>query len=227
MVALFVAFMFVSLVLTDLSVEKWKAWQAARAIRPAESTAAFGLEALWQVPDGVHLSTAHTWFRPDPAGGLELGADSLIAHAIGAVRQIVLPRPGDHVITGQPLFRLVRDGRSITVPSTLTGKVSAVNSLLSDEPGRLNSDPYGSGWVCRITPTSVGAVEPSTRFGEKAMMWLESEFTRLREFLSAQVNPELALGMTSQDGGVPASGCLAELDNSAWNAFESEFLKWN
>jgi glycine cleavage system H protein len=225
MVALFVAFMFVSLVLTDLGVEKWKVWQAARATRPTDRAVAFGLGALWQVPEGVHLSTAHTWLRPDPAGGLELGADSFIAHAIGAVRQIVLPRPGDQVIAGQPLFRLVRDGRSITLPSTLTGKVAAVNSQLSDQPDRLISDPYRSGWVCRITPTSVGAVVPSTRFGENAIMWLESEFSRLREFLSAQVNPELALGLTSQDGGVPASGCLAELDKSAWKAFESEFLK--
>lgn len=222
MVALFVAFMFVSLVLTDLGVEKWKAWHAARATRPAENT---GLETLWQVPEGVHLSAAHTWFRPDPAGGLELGADSFIAHAIGAVRQIVLPKPGDQVIAGQPLFRLIRDGRSITVPSTLTGKVSAVNSELSDQPDRLISDPYRSGWVCRITPTSVGAVVPTTRFGEKAIMFLEDEFARLREFLSTQVNPELALGVTSQDGGVPASGCLAELDKPAWSAFESEFLK--
>jgi hypothetical protein len=103
--------------------------------------------------------------------------------------------------------------------------VSAVNSQLSDEPDRLISDPYRTGWVCRITPTSVGAVVPSTRFGENAIMWLEDEVARLREFLSAQVNPELNLGVTSQDGGIPASGCLAELDKAAWSAFESEFLK--
>src|SRR5580700_11967863 len=97
MVAIFVAFMFVSLVLTDLGVEKWKAWQAARDLQLAASGAALGSAALWQVPEGVHLSESHTWFRSDPAGGLEIGADPLITHAIGAVRRIVLPQSGDQV----------------------------------------------------------------------------------------------------------------------------------
>lgn len=225
MVAIFVAFMFVSLVLTDLGVEKWRAWQAARVARPAEGSGARSFDTLWQVPEGVHVSSAHTWFRPNPAGGLEVGADSLIAYAVGALKGIALPKPGGCVAAGQPLFRLERDGGSLTVPSTFTATVAAVNTRLAEEPGLLNSDPYGSGWICRITPTSVGAATPSVRFGEKAVMWLESEFSRLREFLSAQVPSELALGTTSQDGGVPATGCLAELNQEAWKAFEAEFLK--
>ncbi|MDR3674716.1 MAG: glycine cleavage system protein H [Acidobacteriota bacterium] len=226
MVAILVAFMFIGLVLTDAGVEKLKVWRAARATRPIANTLAFGPEMLWQIPEGVHLSDAHTWFRPDPAGGLEIGADSLIAHAIGAVLRIVLPQLGEEVSAGQPLFRLEKDGRSITLPCTITGKVMAVNGLLQKQPGLLNSDPYGVGWICRITPTSIAPEMPTMRFGEKAMMWLESEFTRLREFLSTQISAEFALGATSQDGGFPSSGCLGELDKAAWSAFEAEFLKW-
>jgi hypothetical protein len=188
MVAILVAFMFVSLVLTDLAVVKWKAWRAAGTARARElqsSVAAIAPETLWQVPEGVHLSGAHTWFRPDPAGG-----------------------------------------RSITVPCTITGKVMAVNSRLQDQPGLLNSDPYGSGWICHVIPTAIGSVAPKVRFGEKAILWLQSEFARLGEFLSAQIPTEMPLGATSQDGGLPSSGCLEELDKAAWNAFETEFLKW-
>jgi glycine cleavage system H protein len=225
MVAIFVAFMFVSLVLTDLGVQKWNAWQAARSTERTTSDAAISSEVLWQVPEGVHLSDVHTWFRPDPTGGLEVGADPLITHAIGAVRRVVMPNPGDQVAAGQPLFRLEQDDRSITVPATITGKVMAVNGRLQNQPALLNSDPYGTGWICRITPTTIGSVTPSVRFGEKAIMWLESEFARLREFVSLQITPEFALGATSQDGGLPTSGCLGELDKAAWSAFETEFLK--
>jgi glycine cleavage system H protein len=226
MVAIFVALMFVGLVLTDLGVAKWRAWRAAQAGELATNAEAFRLEALWQVPEGVHLSSAHTWFRPDPAGGLQIGVDPLIPHAFGAVGRIVLPNPGDQVTTGQPLFRLEQDGRSITVPCTITGNVMAVNSHLQDQPGLLNSDPYGSGWICHVTPTSIGAMAPKVQFGEKAILWLESEFTRLGEFLSAQMPAEMPLGATSQDGGLPISGCLGALDHAAWGRFESEFLKW-
>lgn len=222
MVAIIVAFMFVSFILTDFGVQKYRAWQAVRATRPAPAAVAAGLPMWWQLPEGVKLSSAHNWFRSDSAGGMEVGADAFLTHAVGEVRQVVLPRPGDQVTAGQPLFRLVRNGRSLTVPSALTGTVTAANSRLRDDPSLLSSDPYGGGWICRIIQI---AAPSDVRFGAQARQWLDSEFSRLREFLSAQVSPEFALGMTSQDGGIPTAGCLAELDKAAWSDFEAEFLK--
>jgi glycine cleavage system H protein len=224
MVAIFVAFMFVSLVLMDLGVEKWKAWQMARSMRSRATVMAFAPEALWQVPEGVHLSDVHTWFRPDPTGGLEIGADPLITYAIGAARRIVLPIPGDEVTAGQPLFRMEHNGCTVTIPSALTGRVMAVNHRLVDEPGLLSSDPYGSGWLCYLRPTHVEDPAPKMRFGEEAAMWLGKEAGRFREFILAQISPDLALGVTSQDGGLPAVGSLSELGPTAWSAFEANFL---
>ena len=97
------------LVLTDLAVEKWRVWRG-RTPRwprvPAAEAMAYGFEALCQIPEGVYLANQHTWVKPDPAGGLEMGADALIVRAVGAVRRIILPKVGDQVTAGQPLFRL-------------------------------------------------------------------------------------------------------------------------
>jgi glycine cleavage system H protein len=225
MVAIFVALMFVGLVLTDLAVEKWQAWRMARAASRTIEFVPYGVPTLCQVPEGVHLSGAHTWFRPDPAGGLEIGADSLITYAVGAVRRIILPKPGEQVTAGRPLFRLEHNGRSVTIPSAITGRVMAVNTRLADEPELLSSDPYGSGWICQLTPTRMEDAAPRMRFGEEAVMWLENEFARFREFILGQISPDLALGVTSQDGGLPAVGSLGELGPTSWRAFEANFLK--
>ncbi|HMD86596.1 MAG TPA: glycine cleavage system protein H [Terriglobia bacterium] len=227
MVAIFVAFMFVSLVLTDLAVEKWQAWRLAhpaRATSRITEAIAYGFEALCRVPEGVHLSSQHTWVKPDPTGGLEIGADALIVRAVGAVRRIILPKVGDEVTAGQPLFRLEHKGCAVTIPSAMTGRVMAVNSRLAEEPELLSSDPYGSGWICYLNPTLLEQSAPSVRFGERASIWLQSEFARFQEFISAQVSPDLALGVTSQDGGLPAMGCLVELGPAAWSDFEAKFL---
>ena len=144
MVAIFVAFMFVSLVLLDLGIEKWKAWRLAHPARATVRVAremAYGLAALCQVPEGVHLASQHTWIKPDPTGGLEMGADALIVRAVGAVRRIILPKVGDQVTAGQPLFRLEHNGRVVTIPSAMTGRVMAVNNRLASEPELLSSDP--------------------------------------------------------------------------------------
>lgn len=224
MVAIFVAFMFLSLIITDFGIHKWNTWQVARSTQRVASATAFSSEELWQVPEDVHLSDVHTWFRPEPSGGLEIGIDTLISHALGAVQRIRFPQPGAEVTTGQKLFSLDRNGCSIDIPSTVTGKVVAVNTDLQNQPSLLSSDPYGRGWICRVTPTSLGQVTSKVRFGEQAIAWLECEFSRLSEFLSLQLSPELALGTTSQDGGIPACGCLGELDASKLKAFETQFL---
>lgn len=228
MVALFVAFMFISLVLIDLGVEKLQAWRVAHPARARSRRAevsTFGIDDWWLVPEGVHLANQHTWVKPNPAGGLEIGADALIARAVGAVRRVILPKEGDVVTAGQPLFRLEHDGCAVTIPASLTGKVVAVNRRLADQPELLSSDPYGSGWVCHLTPTRLEEAAPGARFGEQATIWLKNEFARFQEFIFAQVSPDLALGVTSQDGGIPATGCLVELGPAAWSAFEADFLK--
>jgi len=227
MVAIFVAFMFVSLVLTDLAVEKWRVFRVAHSASARGSIAEaidYQLENLCQVPDGVHLATQHIWVKPDPKGGLEIGADALIARAVGAAGRIILPKVGDEVRAGQALFRLEHEGSAVTIPSTFTGRITAVNTKLAEQPGLLSSDPYGDGWVCYLTPTHVEESRSSLRFGEQAVMWLESEFGRFSDFVFGQLSPDMALGVTSQDGGIPAAGCLNELGPSAWSAFEAKFL---
>lgn len=225
MVAILVAFTFLGLVLADFGVQKWNAWHEARSMGPAAQPATARPAALWQVPQGVYLSEGHTWMRPGRSGGLEIGVDNLVAHAIGAVRYVILPQPGDRVAAGQPLLRIEKGGGAVTIPSAITGFVEGVNSTLEEVPAQINSDPYGKGWICRIVPTHLATEMPHLRFGEKALTWLEEEFTRLREFLSVRAMPVLALGATSQDGGIPAAGCLDELPAGAWSEFEKEFLQ--
>ena len=33
----------------------------------------------------------------------------------------------------------------------VSGMIDSVNDDLGDEPEKLNSDPYGEGWICTIT----------------------------------------------------------------------------
>ncbi len=151
--------------------------------------------------------------------------DRLIAYALGTVERIDLPQAGDHITAGRPLFHLEKDGRSLTVPSAVAGTVGSVNARLHHAPRLIISDPYGEGWICRVIPSNFGAAAPPARWGKQVSHWLESEFSRLGEFLSAQMPPEFALGITSQDGGLPIPGCLDHLPKTAWSEFEAEFLK--
>jgi len=216
MVALFVALLFVCLVLVDLIVQKLEARRAAVSV-PA------GLP--WIVPRGFHLSEGHTWSHPDSSVGLRVGADALLAHALGSVEKVVAPKLGELGRAGQPLFSLEYRGRSLEVPSSITGQVVALNPGLVKRPDLVAKDPYGSGWICAVTPTQPDGDSGGMRADEKAVVWLEEEFHRFREFLSLHFSPDLAVNATYPDGGLPALGSLNQLSQGAWQAFAAEFLR--
>jgi glycine cleavage system H protein len=216
MVALFVALMFIGFVLVDLIVQRLQARRAA-------VSAAVGLP--WNVPKGFSLAEGHSWSHPDPLVGLRVGADALIAHALGAVEKVVLPKLGEQVEAGQPLFQLQFHGCDLSIPSSITGHVAALNPVLARRPGLVAQDPYGSGWICAITPTQPDGGSGAMRAGKKATAWLEQEFHRFREFLSLQVSPDPVLSVSYPDGGLPAVGSLTHLEAGAWRAFEAEFLR--
>jgi len=232
MVAIFVALMFIGLVLMDAVVQKVEArrslsvapLRAPRKTRPAVLIPQVG-SFPWAVPQGVYLSEGHAWFKPDPSGEVRVGADALVAHALGRLEKVVFPKTGDLVRRGQPLFYLVHEGDVLTVSSSVTGRVVAINPELKERPELVAGDPYGAGWVCRIVSAYLDDGSGRMRFADKAAFWLECEFDRFCEFVSGHVAPDLAFGLTSADGGLPEVGALTQLDDAAWNAFEAEFLR--
>jgi glycine cleavage system H protein len=216
MVALFVALMFIGFLLVDLIVQGLQARRAA-------VSAAVG--PPWNVPRGFYLAEGHTWSHPDSSVGVKVGADALVAHALGTVEKVVLPNLGELVKAGEPLFQLEYHGHALKIPSSVTGHVVALNPGLGKHPELVVKEPYGSGWICAITPTQPNGTAGGTRSGEKATAWLEQEFHRFREFLSMQVSPDLAVSVTYPDGGLPAVGALTQLAQGGWRAFEAEFLR--
>jgi glycine cleavage system H lipoate-binding protein len=156
--------------------------------------------------------------------GVKVGADALVAHALGTVEKVVLPKLGGLAKAGEPLFRLEYHCHALKIPSSVTGRVVALNPGLGKRPELVVKDPYGSGWICAIAPTQPNGASGCMRSGEKAAAWLEQEFHRFREFLSMQVFPDLAVSVTCPDGGLPAVGALTQLARGGWYAFEAEFL---
>jgi glycine cleavage system H protein len=232
MVAILVALIFVSCVLLDAVLQKIEARRALSAAPrpvPMKTAPAVAMPQVgsfpWAVPQGFYLSEGHAWFKSDPSGEVRVGADALVARALGTLEKVVFPKAGDLVRKGQPLFYLVHEGNVLTVSSSVTGRVIAINPALRDRPELVARDPYGSGWVCRIVSAYLDDGSGRMRFGDKAAFWLECQFDRFCEFISARVSSDLALGLTSLDGGLPVVGALTQLDGAAWSAFEAEFLR--
>ena len=85
-------------------------------------------------------------------------------------------------------------------------------------------DPYGSGWICALTPLLPQGSSGGLRSGDGAAAWLANELRRFREFLSQQVSSDLTLSATCADGGLPVAGSRSQLPPEGWRTFQEEFL---
>ncbi|MGO8870596.1 MAG: glycine cleavage system protein GcvH [Acidimicrobiales bacterium] len=110
------------------------------------------------VPEGLRFSTDHEWVRTE-GDRLRVGITDYAQDALGDVVFVDLPRQGSTVEAGG-LLGEVESTKSVSeIYAPVAGEVVSVNAVLADAPERLNTDPYGEGWICEIAPTDAAAVD--------------------------------------------------------------------
>ena len=110
------------------------------------------------VPDDLRYSSDHEWARTT-GDRIRVGITDFAQDALGDVVFVDLPNPGAAVETGG-LIGEVESTKSVSeIYAPVAGEVVAVNTGLTDAPELMNSDPYGDGWICEITPVDPSAVD--------------------------------------------------------------------
>ena len=101
------------------------------------------------VPDNLYYSKDHEWVRVD--GNMAVvGISGHAQHALGEITYVELPRLGKQVKQSGELAAVESAKAASDVYSPLSGEVAEVNAALNDEPQKVNADPYGAGWICKL-----------------------------------------------------------------------------
>lgn len=78
------------------------------------------------------------------------GASEFISKQAGDITFVDLPQEGDQLTQGKP-YGSIESGKWVgRIYAVVSGTIEQVNSELEDEPERINEDPYGDGWICKI-----------------------------------------------------------------------------
>ena len=111
------------------------------------------------IPEELQYSASHEWVRTEPNGMVTIGVTDYAQSQLGDVVFVELPHVGKHYATGGAAGVLESVKAAADVYAPLTGDVVEVNPALAQDPGLLNRDPYGAGWLFRLRPVSNGATE--------------------------------------------------------------------
>jgi glycine cleavage system H lipoate-binding protein len=222
MVAVLVVLTIAALIALDYFV-----FQKRRGERDAVVPTMPGLEPLSQavsrLPWGVFLQPSFTWTRIEPDGAVLVGVHPMLLGVVGAPYEIGLLDNGEDVGKGQPLLRIRRDGRSLTVRSPITGRITGVNRTVENETDFDAAAKNGASWFYRIAPVDIGDEVPKWLIGAHAAEWTSAQYDRIREHLLRGFRDE-DVGLALADGGEVPVGILAHVDAAAWAEFENAFL---
>ena len=120
------------------------------------------------IPAELRYSSDHEWVRVD-GDVVTIGITDYAQDALGDVVFVELPEAGLAVGTGDS-FSEVESTKSVSdIYAPVTGAVSAVNDALESQPELLNNDPYGEGWICRISlsdPTELDTLMDADAYRE-------------------------------------------------------------
>ena len=101
------------------------------------------------IPDGLRYTRQHEWVLIDGESA-RIGITDLAQDALGNIIHVQLPVVGQSVRSGASAVE-VESSKSVSdVYSPVSGSVVLVNESLSTEPGLVNTDPYGSGWLYEV-----------------------------------------------------------------------------
>jgi glycine cleavage system H protein len=110
------------------------------------------------VPEELRYSTDHEWTRAE-GDRIRVGITDYAQDALGDVVFVDLPTQGTTVEAGGILGEVESTKSVSEIYAPVAGEVVAVNDALSEAPETLNSDPYGSGWICEMIPTDPSSLE--------------------------------------------------------------------
>ena len=101
------------------------------------------------VPDNLHYSKDHEWVRVEGDTAV-IGITDHAQEQLGDVVYVAVPTPGTKVTAGEPCGEVESTKSVSDIYAPADGEVAEVNPELEDDPGLVNSDPYGAGWLFTI-----------------------------------------------------------------------------
>jgi glycine cleavage system H protein len=100
----------------------------------------------FKTPAELQYARTHEWIRIE-GDEATIGITDYAQDALGDVVFVDLPEVGRQVAQGEAIAEVESTKSVSEIYAPVAGTVVDVNAELSDNPERLNEEPYGEGWI--------------------------------------------------------------------------------
>ena len=109
-------------------------------------------------PDDLKYTTEHEWIRLAD-NTAEVGITDYAQEQLGDIVYVSLPEAGTEVEAGTSIGELESTKSVSDIFAPVSGTVAESNQSLDAAPEVVNTDPYGAGWLVRITVAETSALD--------------------------------------------------------------------
>jgi len=110
------------------------------------------------VPTDRRYTKEHEWVKAGD-DGVTVGITEFAQEQLGDIVYVELPEVGKKVAQGDVLGTIESVKAVSEIYAPVGGEVTAVNSALDGAPEKVNADPHGEGWYCRMKLGDASEVE--------------------------------------------------------------------
>ncbi len=111
------------------------------------------------VPSDLRYRDSHEWVRLEDDGSVVVGITDHAQAALGDIVFVELPEPGLSYAQGDACAVVESVKAASDIYSPISGEIIEFNATLEDDPGLVNSDPYGDGWLFSIAPSDPDEID--------------------------------------------------------------------
>jgi len=127
-----------------------------------------------ETPEDLKYTKSHEWVRVNDDGTLTIGITDHAQDQLGDMVFVEVPEI-DHELEAEDACAVVESVKAASdVYAPVAGTVVDVNDDLSDSPETVNQDPYGAGWIMKLRPSDIDAVD-GLMDAEAYVAYVESE----------------------------------------------------
>lgn len=104
------------------------------------------------------FTNTHEWIDTSEIP-MTVGITEHAQNLLGDIVFIELPKLNSAIQQGQEIGVLESVKAAADYYAPVSGTITEINKAVLDNPALINQDPFGAGWICKITPTENPIIE--------------------------------------------------------------------
>ena len=120
------------------------------------------------LPDNLHYTKDHEWIRVE-GDTAYIGITDHAQRELGDIVYVDIDTL-DQALEQHAVFGTVEAVKTVSdLYSPISGTILEINARLGDAPETVNSDPYGDGWMVKMSiadPSQIEALMSAATYGE-------------------------------------------------------------